>query len=61
MEYLDMVLDNWLTVFPVVVTIANAITMVTPSTADNVVVKVALKLLNVTALNVIKNKNADDR
>ena len=43
-----------------VVTIANIITMATPSTHDNQILNGILKILNLLSLNVGKNKNADD-
>lgn len=43
------------------VVIANIITMLTPSTADNAVMDKVLKALNALSLNVLKNKNADDK
>lgn len=44
-----------------VVTIATAITMITPTTADNIILDKILKVLNVFAGNILKNKNLDDK
>jgi hypothetical protein len=43
-----------------VVTAANAITAMTPTKTDNMVVNVAMKVLNFAAFNFGRNKNADD-
>ena len=50
----------WLTAITTLVTAATAITALTPTQADDKVVAVALKVLNVLAGNVGKNRNADD-
>ena len=39
---------------------AKAITILTPSKADDKFVNAVLKVLNVIALNVLRDKNADD-
>ena len=44
-----------------IVTASTAFTAVTPTTVDNKIVNVILKVLNVAAGNVAKNKNADDK
>mgnify|MGYP003146849250 CR=1 FL=1 len=41
------------------VTIANVITSLTPSTADNKALQKILDVLNMLSVNVGKNKNAD--
>lgn len=41
------------------VTAASVVTALTPTESDNKVVNVILRVLNVLALNVGKNKNAD--
>jgi len=50
----------WLTAITGLVTAATAITALTPSTADDKVLNTALRVLNLLAGNVGKNKNADD-
>lgn len=50
----------WLAAVTSVVTAATAITALTPTTADDKVVNVALKVLNILAGNFGKNKNADE-
>ena len=42
-----------------VVTAANAITALTPTTVDNKIVNVMLKVLNFASMNFLKNKNKD--
>lgn len=43
-----------------VVTIANVITVATPTKTDNRVLNGVLKVLNSLAFNFARNKNADD-
>ena len=50
----------WLTAITGIVTAATAITALTPSTADDKVLNTVLRVLNLLAGNVGKNKNADD-
>ena len=50
----------WLTAVTTVVTAATAITALTPSTADDKIIDTVLKVLNILAGNVGKNKNADE-
>jgi hypothetical protein len=50
----------WLTAITGIVTAATAITALTPTTADDKVVAMILRVLNLLAGNVGKNKNADD-
>jgi len=50
----------WLHAITALVTAATAITALTPSTADDKVVAMILRVLNLLAGNVGKNKNADD-
>ena len=50
----------WLTAITSLVTAATALTALTPTQADDKVVAVALRVLNVLAGNVGKNRNADD-
>lgn len=51
----------WVTALTALVTGVSAITAITPSTSDNAIVAKILKGLNFLALNVFKNKNADDK
>ena len=50
----------WLTAITTVVTAATAITALTPTKTDDKYVSMALRVLNILAGNVGKNKNADD-
>lgn len=50
----------WLTAITSLVTAATALTALTPTQTDDKVVAVALRVLNVLAGNVGKNRNADD-
>ncbi len=50
----------WLTAVTSVVTAATAITALTPSTADDKIIDTVLRVLNLLAGNVGKNKNADE-
>lgn len=50
----------WLTAITGIVTAATAITALTPTTADDKAVAMILRVLNLLAGNVGKNKNADD-
>ena len=50
----------WLAAVTSVVTAATAITALTPTKADDQWVSMILRVLNVLAGNVGKNKNADD-
>lgn len=49
----------WVSVITIVVTAANGITMIFPSTANNAFLNAVLKILNFLAVNVLKNRNAD--
>ena len=50
----------WLTAITGLVTAATAITALTPTTADDKVVAMVLRILNLLAGNVGRNRNADD-
>ncbi len=50
----------WVSVITIVVTAANAVTMIFPSTANNAFLNAVLKILNFLAVNVLKNRNADE-
>jgi len=50
----------WLHAITALVTAATAVTALTPSTADDKVLNMVLRVLNLLAGNVGKNKNADD-
>lgn len=50
----------WVTAVTAVVTAATAITALTPTKTDDAIVNTLLRILNVLAGNVGKNKNADD-
>ncbi len=52
-------LGAWVSVITIVITAANAITMLFPSTANNAFLNAVLKILNFLAVNVLQNKNAD--
>ena len=59
MEAIIAMIPIWVKALTVLVTGATAVTALTPSKADNKIVDVLLKILNMLAGNVIKNKNAD--
>jgi len=50
----------WLTAITGVVTACTAITALTPSRSDDEIIDTVLRVLNVLAGNVGKNRNADD-
>jgi len=57
-ELLDLI-PQWLQALTVLVTGANGVTMLTPSTADNRAVNWLMKLLNLLSMNIGKNRNKD--
>lgn len=50
----------WMSAITALVTAATAITALTPTKADDKFLSVLLRVLNVLAGNVGKNRNADD-
>ena len=52
-------LPAWLNAITALVTAATAITALTPTKVDDKYVAIALRVLNVVAGNVGKNRNAD--
>lgn len=66
MQFLTDIMTNpslgtWLTAICGVVTAATAITAITPTQTDDKVISIILRVLNVLAGNIGKNKNADDK
>lgn len=51
----------WVIAVTGVVTAATAITALTPTETDNKILNAVLKVLNILAGNVLKNKNADTK
>ena len=49
----------WIVAITTVLTAATAVTALTPSTSDDKIINGILRVLNVIAGNVGKNKNAD--
>lgn len=47
-------------IYAVIVAVANLITMLVPSVKENKFYNFVMKVLNFLALNVLKNKNADE-
>jgi hypothetical protein len=58
-EFLDNI-PNFIEIAALVITIASIITSMTKSTSDDEAVNMLKKFINALALNVGKNKNADD-
>lgn len=52
---------EWFTAVSAVIASCSAITALTPSTTDDKILNAVLKVLNFLSLNVLKNKNADDK
>jgi len=62
MEFLMSALESfpvWLQAITALVTGATAITALTPTTVDNMAIGWLLKMLNILAGNVFKNRNKD--
>lgn len=53
-------LPAWINALTALVTAATTITALTPSTADDRLVNMALRVLNTVAGNFGRNRNADD-
>jgi len=53
--------NQWVGYITAIVTVAAAITMVTPSKVDNDWLQKIVSLLNLLGLNIGKAKNADDK
>jgi len=63
MDQITAILESapvWLTAITGVVTACTAITALTPSRSDDEIIDTVLRVLNVLAGNVGKNRNADD-
>lgn len=57
--YFDQI-PAWIVAITTLVTAASAITAMTPTKKDDVVIGKILRALNWLSLNIFKNKNADD-
>jgi hypothetical protein len=63
MEWLMSVwvlIPDWIQALCGLVTAATAVTALTPTKSDDKIVGMVLKVLNVVAGNILKNKNMDD-
>jgi len=59
---MNWIVSNWdqvLVILMSIITVATAVTAITPTKADDKIVNFVLMVLNVVAGNVGKNKNAD--
>lgn len=71
MEQITLIVEHmpvWLTAVASVVTAANAVTALTPTKVDDkalaglgYAINFLLRVLNILSVNVLKNKNADDK
>jgi len=61
-KYMGLIdlLPEWVAALTATFMGLKAVTMITPTTHDNTVVNFVLKVLNFLALNILKDKNADD-
>ena len=59
--FTDPQFKDWILAITGLVTAATAITALTPTKVDDKVTTVLLKVLNIIAGNIAKNKNADDK
>jgi len=62
MEFIAEILSHiptWAVALMAVFTAAKSITVLTPTTTDDKVVNIGLKVLNLLALNIGRDKNAD--
>lgn len=55
-----MDIEQLISIVTMIVTVASAIAIVTPTPVDNMVLKFVKQVLNVLALNMGKAKNKDD-
>ena len=53
--------NAWVAGITAVVTACTAITAITPTKSDDKIIDAILRILNVLAGNVAKNRNRDDR
>ena len=62
MDFLTLIdsMPAWISAITALVTAATAVTALTPTKSDDKVIGMILKVLNLVAGNVGKNKNADD-
>jgi len=64
MEFINKIIGElplWVSILTTVVTAATAITAITPTKTDDKITSTILRVLNILAGNVGKNKNADDK
>jgi len=59
MAWIELI-PGWVAAISVLVVALSGITALTPSKSDDKVVNMILKFMNILALNVGQNKNADD-